>query len=115
MNSRKKGKLFEQKAEEFLKNSGYKILVKNYTSKFGEIDIIAEIDNTIVFIEVKGRLTESFGLGEESITARKIRKITKTALLYIQENDLYDKDLRFDVVAINNNEVCHIKNAFSLE
>jgi putative endonuclease len=110
-----KGKFFEDRAVKYLESIGYKVLLRNYRSKYGEIDIIAETDNVIVFVEVKGRFTESFGSGEESITKKKIDKIIKTALQFIEENNLQEKDFRFDVVAFKGNQIFHLENAFSLE
>lgn len=115
MDKTQKGKFFEDRAVKFLESIGYKVLLRNYRSKYGEIDIIAEIDNVIVFVEVKGRFTENFGSGEESITKKKIDKIVKTALQFIEENNLQGKDFRFDVVALKGNQIFHLENAFSLE
>jgi conserved hypothetical protein TIGR00252 len=111
----RKGKLFEDRAVKYLESIGYKVLLRNYRSKYGEIDIIAETNNVIVFVEVKGRFTEDFGSGEESITKKKIDKIVKTALQFIEENNLQEKDFRFDVVAFKGNQIFHLENAFSLE
>ena len=115
MDKTHKGRLFEDKAVEYLESKGYKILLRNYRSKYGEIDIIVEINDVIVFVEVKGRFTESFGSGEESITKRKIDKIVKTALNFIEEKNLQEKDFRFDVVVFKGNQIFHLENAFSLE
>jgi len=67
----------EKLAENFLKRKGYNIIQRNYRCKLGEIDIIAELDDVIVFVEVRTKRTESFGIPQYSITSSKIGKITK--------------------------------------
>ena len=66
----------------------------------GEIDIIAEKDNTVVFVEVKLRKDTKYGLPCEAVDLRKQKKIIETAKDYIQKNDLYNKNFRFDVIEI---------------
>ncbi|MFH0790547.1 MAG: YraN family protein [Candidatus Omnitrophota bacterium] len=113
------GKAGENRAEVFLKQNGYKILVRNYRTKLGEIDLIAKDKNTVCFIEVKTRLDNKFGLPVEAITNTKQRQIIKTATVYLKENNLLEKRARFDVVSVigagegQKTEV--IKNAFSLD
>ncbi len=106
------GKEGETKAIDFLKNNGYQILETNYKTKFGEIDIIAEENNEIVFIEVKTRTNNSFGVPQLAVNSRKQNKLTKTALHYIKIKNIYNKNFRFDVVAQINNHIELIKNAF---
>jgi len=108
------GKTFENKAADFLKKSGYKIIAQNYRSKTGEIDIIAKDKKTLVFVEVKYRHTKEFGTPAEFVTVQKQNKIIKTALLYLKQNDI-SGDFRFDTVSICQDEIEHIKNAFSPE
>lgn len=113
------GKAGENRAEVFLKHNGYKILVRNYRTKLGEIDIIAKDKNTVCFIEVKTRSDEKFGLPVESITNTKQRQIIKTATVYLKENNLLEKRARFDVVSVigaeEGQKIEVIKNAFSLD
>ena len=110
----------EKLAEDFLKRKGYNIIQRNYRCKLGEIDIIAEQDNVIVFVEVRTKQTESFGLPQYSITSGKMNRITKSALCYIQEKELYERSCRFDVIAITFSQdsrkpnIEHIENAFEL-
>ncbi len=114
-NKRAIGQIGENIAIEYLKAKGYKVLKTNYVKNHGEIDIITEFNNTIVFVEVKYRKNLSFGHPLESISEKKIRKILETANLYLIDNDI-NKNIRFDVVSIleNNgiNETEHIINAF---
>ncbi len=88
-------------ARKFLKKQGYKILKRNYVSKTGEIDIVAYDRGVIAFVEVKARISESYGSPALAITGGKRRKIIKTALRYLLENDIEHADYRFDVVSIS--------------
>ena len=101
----------ENQAECYLKKIGYKILCKNYHSRFGEIDIIALHGDCTVFVEVKKRGENSFAGGAEFVTPTKQKKIIKTALFYIQSKNIQN-NIRFDVIEINCNNINHIKNAF---
>jgi putative endonuclease len=94
------GKTGEEVAVEFLKNSGYKIIVKNYKNKLGEIDIIARDKDTFCFVEVKTRSSDRFGLPQEALSGFKQRQLAKVALSFLKEKNLLNKKARFDVVAI---------------
>ena len=111
------GKIGEELARYYLSKKGYHILEQNYQVRFGEIDIIAEKNNCICFIEVKCRQSQKYGLPEESITRYKMNKIIKVAQLYIKQKHIEDKLFRFDVITVqfNNgvlNKIRHIPNAF---
>ncbi len=95
------GKIAEEDAAKFLKSRGYRILLRNYKTRFSEIDIIAREKEIICFVEVKSRTTARFGLGQESITPLKQSKIAKAALSFLQENNLLDSRSRFDVVVVS--------------
>lgn len=94
------GKKGETIAVNFLKKQGYKIIERNYRSKVGEIDIIAREKGDIVFIEVKTRQSDNFGLPEEAVSYRKQRRLTKIALSYLTHHRLRGVNCRFDVVGI---------------
>ncbi len=110
----------EKIAVKFLKKNGYKVLRRNYFTKFGEIDVIGYDHGTISFIEVKTRLSESFGPPELAVTQAKKNHIIKTAQKYITENKLEEVCCRFDVVSVRlsndgkSQEVSLLKNAFTL-
>lgn len=106
------GKKGEKKAVLFLKKHGYKILETNFKNKIGEIDIIAEKDGVIVFIEVKNRSTYRFGRPIEAVDFRKQNKIKKVAEIYLMIKNKYYNDVRFDVVEVSNDNLEHIENAF---
>jgi putative endonuclease len=93
-----KGTIYEDKACEFLQSKGYKILIRNFSCRFGEIDIIANDKEYTAFIEVKARKSDPLVSGLEMIHRSKIDKIRKTALFYASNRA--DKKYRFDVLEI---------------
>ncbi len=111
----------ENLAKRLLKKNGYKILKRNYVSKNGEIDIVAYDRGAIVFVEVKTRLSESFGTPELAITNEKRSKIIRTALNYLITNKIEEMDYRFDVVSIlfkkdsKNPYIKLLKDAFTAD
>ncbi|MBZ4672205.1 YraN family protein [Deferribacterales bacterium Es71-Z0220] len=108
-----KGKKGEELALNFLENNGYKLIEKNFKSKFGEIDLIMKDGEVIVFVEVKYRLSEDYGSPKDAVTYEKMKKIIKTAEYFIVKNNL-NSLYRFDVVSILKNNIEHVKNAFTL-
>lgn len=114
MNTKVLGSQGELLAKNYLLKNKYKILCTNFTCVLGEIDIIAQQkDKTIVFVEVKARTTKRFGLPREAVTPYKQNKIKKVALFYLQQTKNLDKNCRFDVVEILEDNINHIQNAFS--
>lgn len=114
------GRRGEEAALDFLRKNGYRILKKNYKSGLGEVDIIAKDKDTFCFIEVKTRHSDKFGLPKESLLKSKQRQIAKSALVYLKENKLLDKEARFDVVCLMYAQtgapgIDLIKNAFELD
>ena len=108
----------EEYAVEYLKKHKYKILSRNYRKRFGEIDIIAEKKGTVAFVEVKTRHENPLTKPFEAVDARKQKKIYKTSIAYIYENNL-NCQYRFDVceVYVNRNtlkliEINYFENAF---
>lgn len=101
MSTRDFGYLGEKIASDYLEKKGFRLLEKNFRSKFGEIDIIAIDQNTLVFVEVKARWSSEFGLPEEAITSWKIRKIIKTADYYQLLHSQLPKLTRIDACAID--------------
>ena len=84
-----------------LQRRGYAILDRRYRTRFGEIDIIARDGQTIVFVEVKARLTDDFGGAAAAITGWKQRRIAEMAVDYLSRRRLHECPCRFDVVAID--------------
>lgn len=108
------GRAGELKAAEFLKKKGYKILQTNYKTHVGEIDIIALDQSEVVFIEVKTRSNEDFGLPSEAVNVKKIEKYYKVATEFLLRAKKNDSPCRFDVIEIENGQINHIINAFSM-
>ncbi len=110
-----RNKILGRKGEDvvckYLKKRGYKILERNYTAKFGEVDIIAFLRGIYCFIEVKTRETDAFGLPSEAVTREKQRKYRLLAQYYcLQKGE--ELPVRFDVASILNGEVEYFENAF---
>lgn len=99
MHATTRGVAGEVLAARFLRDKGYRIMSSNYHSRFGEIDIIAQDGQYIVFVEVKARSENSFFMPREAVTEDKQDKILKTAAMYIR---CYPSNLqpRFDVVEV---------------
>lgn len=98
------GQLGEKLACEFLRKNGYKIIDQNFRTRGGEIDIVAEEGEMLVFVEVKTRTNRMFGLPEEAIDARKQHKLAMTAECYLATHHLYEKNYRIDSVAVEIDE-----------
>jgi len=108
----------EDLAANFLEKKSYSILTKNFRTPYGEIDLVAQQANTIVFVEVKTRKSRSLGPPEISITPRKIDHIRSAAEFYIQENSEKATEWRIDVISIQLlvNEapiIVHFENAIT--
>ena len=114
------GQWGEKRCEKFLKNKGLKILIRNFSCKTGELDLVmVDSDSSIVFVEVKTRANEDFTDAESSITTAKKHKLFKTARYFLASNNIPDRPFRFDVVTIvlgrsGQPQIRHYKNAFSV-
>lgn len=107
------GRLGEGKAEKFLRKKKYKIIEKNYKTKFAECDLIALYGNLLVFIEVKTRSSIAYGNPADAVDVAKQRKYVKIAEYFLMMNEKYkDFAVRFDVIEVLNDEVNHIEGAF---
>lgn len=97
-----RGKAGEEYAAGILQKQGYRILERNFSSKYGEIDIIAEKGGIIALVEVKTRKSGGMVSGFEAVTKTKQRKIIVTAMWYLQDNALEFQDFqpRFDVFSV---------------
>lgn len=112
MNKRAVGGEGERAARDLLTARGYDILEMNFRRPTGEIDIVARRGRTCVFVEVKRRATLRYGRPAEAVDARKRQRIARTALLYLQEHDLTDAPVRFDIVEVLPEGLRHIEGAF---
>ena len=114
MNTKIIGDAGEKLAQKYLKKNKYKILETNYKNKIGEIDIICfdKVEKQLVFVEVKAKSSDEFGLPREMVDERKQRKIRQVATEYLMSKNALDIDCRCDVIEILAGELTHIKNAF---
>lgn len=120
MNTRQSlGKWGESFAAKYLDGLGYIILEQNVRTPYGEIDLIALHETTLVFIEVKTRSTMHYGLPEEAITAKKRANLLASVDSYIQEHPDLDADRRIDVISVVKLQsdkfptITHFENAIS--
>jgi len=90
----------EARAADHLESMGYRILERNWRRAGGELDIIAESDGQLVFVEVKTRSSTDYGTPEESVTSRKQALLRRAAWTYLEQTDQLDASWRIDVVAI---------------
>ena len=112
------GREGEDRAAQFLKKQGYKILERNYSTPQGEIDLIALHRGEVVFVEVKTRTNDAFGAPELAVNPRKQQRMVKAALGYIKYKKLHQVPCRFDVVAISaatEKGIDVIENAFEMD
>lgn len=96
---KKLGQLGENLAADHLERRGYVIRQRNYRCPVGEMDIVAEDGDCLVFVEVRTRRSQEYGTPEESITAAKQAKLVEVAQTYLQEHDRPGA-WRIDVVAV---------------
>jgi putative endonuclease len=94
------GRTGERLAAEALLSKGYCILERNFRCRHGEIDLVAEDEQDIIFVEVKARRGDSFGLPEDALTMRKRRKLMEVASYYLDLHMCTDRSWRIDVVAV---------------
>jgi putative endonuclease len=112
------GKKGEELAAAHLAEAGYRIIERNYRCFFGEIDIVAEEGEILVFVEVKSRRSDAYGVPQLAVGREKQKKISRIALHYLSEHRLNHRPARFDVVAVKLLPAGHrielIRNAFEL-
>ncbi|MEK7497453.1 MAG: YraN family protein [Patescibacteria group bacterium] len=97
------GKTGEELAGEFLEKKGYKIIERNFRTRFGEIDLIVSDKDSLVFVEVKTKVGEDFGTPEEMINLNKIEKVQRMAEIYTVKNSGISEQfsgLRIDAVCL---------------
>lgn len=116
--SGERGRLAEQHAEHYLSTQGLTIKARNYRCKAGEIDLIMNEGNTLVFVEVRLRSNRNFAGAAETVDWRKQQKLVRAAQHYLQRHGLTDAvACRFDVIAFDPNridgQVSWLRDAFS--
>ncbi|WMJ71775.1 YraN family protein [Cytophagaceae bacterium ABcell3] len=106
------GKNAENMAAMFFSEKGYQIVSRNYRYRRGEIDLIVQKDNLLVFVEVKYRKSVRFGFPEEAVNSKKMELLQTTAEEFIFNRD-WNGDIRFDIIAIDgNNNIAHFQDVF---
>jgi len=119
------GNKAEDKAVKYLKRRSFRIIERNFRHRLGEIDIIAEDGNELVIIEVRSGHKGLFHDPVESITAAKIGRLRRLAMLWLYNHGLSERNVRFDVIIVEFsetigifgfkriiNEIRHFENAF---
>ncbi len=112
------GRFGEDLAFKKIKRLGYKKIIRNYRCSVGEVDLVANDGDTLVFIEIKTRRGKSTGYAKEAVNARKRKQLSKVALFYMKSNDCIEAKARFDVIAVSikdgKPQIEVVKNAFDL-
>ncbi|MGA9173468.1 MAG: YraN family protein [Thermoactinomyces sp.] len=112
------GRLGENIAAHMLLEKGYVIVERNWTSRLGELDLIAQKDQQLVVVEVRTTCGGRYGYGFQSVDFRKQQKVRRLAIQYIQQKQLEHLPVRFDVVSVlldrelNPLQIEHIEGAF---
>ncbi|HBF87102.1 MAG TPA: endonuclease [Bacteroidales bacterium] len=116
MKNLEKGFSGENIAIEYLEKKGYKILARNWHSSHKEVDIIAEYNLELIIVEVKTRTSNYFQEPENSVSRKKQKFLIDATEKYIEKYNI-DKNVRFDIISIIQNEkemkINHIENAFA--
>lgn len=109
----------ESAAEQYLRHKGYRIVARNLRSSVGELDLVAEDGQVLVFVEVKARRTDGFGGAIHAVHQRKQEKLIQLAAQYLARHHLKDRPCRFNVVLLQGtdavaSQIEHIQNAFEV-
>lgn len=111
--NRQLGTYGETVAEKYLRNKKYKIICKNFYTRKGEIDIIAQKERCLIFVEVKTRSNNLYGTPAMSINSTKIKHMKTAAKIFLTLNKFNKYNIRFDVIEIfvqeNKCKINHIK------
>ena len=114
----KLGRWGERRCERFLQNKGLRTLIRNYSCKLGELDLVmVDGDGTLVFVEVRSRADETFGPAEATVNSAKRERVSKAARHFIAAHRIEDRPLRFDVITLilgrrGAPQIRHYENAF---
>lgn len=109
----------EAEAERYLRRKGYRIVAKNVRSSLGELDLVAEDGQTLVFIEVKARRSGEFGGAIHAVHRQKQQKLARLASQFLAQRHWMERSCRFDVLLLQATETAelrveHIQNAFDV-
>lgn len=114
------GKRSEEIAAQYLCSKGYRILERNYRTPRGELDIIAQDGDVLVFVEVKARRGVQFGEPQWAVDERKRQHLIKASLFYLSRKKIQDRCCRFDIVVVREDDqgqpsIELIQNALEVE
>ena len=117
MSTRQRGAAYEKKARRFLESQGLEFIAANVHTSGGEIDLIMQHQQAIVFIEVRFRQSDTFGSAVASITKTKQKRLLHTAKVWLSgiDESFETVDCRFDVLAFTGNEIEWLTNAFAAD
>lgn len=113
------GQAGETEAERRLRRKGYRILARNDRTRLGELDLVAEMGELLVFVEVKSRRTGAYGGGRHAVDARKQARMIRLAAQYLARHRIHDRCCRFDVIVCEGDldhplAIEHVENAFEV-
>ena len=112
------GRWGEKRCERFLRSKGLQTLIRNYSCKLGELDLVmVDGDGTLVFVEVRTRAGEQFAPAEATVNATKRERVSKAARHFIAAHRIEDRPLRFDVITLilghrGPPQIRHFESAF---
>lgn len=115
---KQRGLLAEQLAARYLEEKGYTILERNWRCRYGEIDVIAQKEGALIFVEVRSRLGERYGTVLEAIDARKRHKVRMVSTFYLNRLRNPDRPIRFDAILVkwanpsSHYEMTHLEGVF---
>ena len=113
------GREGEALAARLLTGKGYRILARNYRTAGGEVDLVCEDGDTLVFVEVKTRSAGSLGRPDQAVTGVKRGRLVRAAAAFLSEHDGWERPCRFDVVAVVDRDgsrtATHLPHAFGVE
>jgi putative endonuclease len=103
------GRYGEAVAAKYLELKGWQILDRNWRCRAGELDLVAAPDpDTIVFVEVKTRRSQTCGSGAEAVTPAKLARLRRLAAAWLSQHELHAGDIRIDVVSVDATTKCSI-------
>ncbi|MFC1663104.1 YraN family protein [Patescibacteria group bacterium] len=98
---KKLGQAGEIMADEYLQRGGFKILERNYHTRYGELDIVAQKNEVVHFIEVKTRSGTSYGSAKEALTRSKQHRLWQAGMRYMEQKNVKVSDYQFDLITIS--------------